>query len=163
MSASQLLTAAKAVGETLEERGWKLATAESCTGGWVSQALTEIPGSSNWFDCGFVTYSNASKEELLDVPSKTLEQEGAVSRATACAMAIGALTNSHADVSVAITGIAGPDGGTPTKAVGLVWFAWAISPEKISAKKHHFTGNRHEIRAQAVQFALEGLLSRLRT
>jgi len=161
MLITTLLHAAEALAEQLESRSLILATAESCTGGWVSQALTEISGSSNWFERGFVTYSNEAKQEMLGVPSSVIEQQGAVSRETACAMVAGALKYSHANVALSVTGIAGPTGGTPDKPVGLVWFAWATAEDKIMAEKRIFSGDRHHIRQQAVLHAIEGMFSRL--
>ena len=122
---SELEELSEQLGARLLERGEWLVTAESCTGGWVAQTVTAIAGSSGWFDRGFVTYSNAAKRDMLGVPETTLDRHGAVSEATARAMAIGALEHSRGDWSVAITGIAGPSGGTPDKPVGTVCFAWA--------------------------------------
>ena len=138
------------------EKGLKLATAESCTGGLIAALLTEIPGSSDVFDRGFVTYSNASKVELLDVDAELIEEDGAVSEQVAEAMAQGALTRAKADIAVAVTGIAGPDGGTPQKPVGLVYIAVATR-ENIIVEKNNFTGNRTEIRLQSVAKALDML------
>ncbi|PIQ42542.1 MAG: damage-inducible protein CinA [Gammaproteobacteria bacterium CG11_big_fil_rev_8_21_14_0_20_46_22] len=135
-----------------------LATAESCTGGWVAKLITDIPGSSAWFERGFVTYSNQAKHEMLGVPMRLIEQEGAVSRSVAQAMAQGALLHSRADISVAITGIAGPDGATDHKPVGLVWVAWAKRDGGVQVRRQIFSGDRSEIRQQAVCFALSGLL-----
>lgn len=148
-------------GRRLLERGEWLATAESCTGGWVAQAVTAIAGSSGWFDRGFVTYSNAAKEEELGVPPTTLERHGAVSEATARAMAHGVLHKSRADWSLAVTGIAGPSGGSPEKPVGTVCFAWAQKDGGCEAGTCHFGGDREAVRAQSVRHALQGLLQRL--
>jgi nicotinamide-nucleotide amidase len=142
----------------------RLATAESCTGGWLAKTLTDLPGSSRWFDCGFVTYSNAAKVRDLRVSERTLERHGAVSEATAREMAIGALRVSGADVAVAITGIAGPDGGTSDKPAGTVWFAIAIrggaaALDDLHARVQHFTGDRDSIRRASVKFALEWLVA----
>lgn len=138
-----------------------LATAESCTGGWVAQVLTAQPGSSTWFERGFVTYSNIAKQEMLGVSQHTLTTFGAVSSETACEMAMGALAHSHAQVSLAITGVAGPGGATPGKPVGMVWLAWAGADRAlpVSSRVAHFTGDREAIRQQAVIMALQGLLS----
>ena len=133
--------------------GLKVATAESCTGGLVAGALTEVPGSSDVLDRGFVTYSNAAKEAMLGVPTSILERHGAVSRETADAMATGALAMSNVDLVVAITGIAGPGGGTPEKPVGLVWIA--IHGSDAKARRFHLVGDRAEIRQRAAQAALE--------
>ncbi|MDR2452122.1 MAG: nicotinamide-nucleotide amidase [Candidatus Accumulibacter sp.] len=149
------------VGAALLAGRLTLATAESCTGGWVSQCLTAIAGSSAWFERGFVTYSNAAKRELLGVPEETLAARGAVSQPVAVAMAEGALRRSRADWSLAITGIAGPDGGTAEKPVGTVCFAWAARDGQATAETRHFSGDRRAIRAQAVACALRGVLERL--
>jgi nicotinamide-nucleotide amidase len=148
------------VGEALKARGWKLATAESCTGGWVAMALTAIPGSSDWFERGYVTYSNAAKREELGVREATLRQHGAVSEATAREMAEGALRRAHAQAALAITGVAGPTGGTAAKPVGTVCFAWAQG-SKISSRTMRFDGDRESVRRQSVLHALEGLLELL--
>lgn len=152
---------ARQLGQALLARGEWLATAESCTGGGVAQAVTEVAGSSGWFDRGFVTYSNAAKTELLGVPELTLDRHGAVSEATARAMAQGALAHSRADWTVAITGIAGPGGGTPDKPVGTVCFAWALRDGGCEAQTLRFTGDRAAVRAQSVLHALRGLLARV--
>lgn len=158
---SELEKLAERVGLALLERGEWLAAAESCTGGWVAQSLTAIAGSSAWFDRGFVTYSNAAKIDMLAVPETTLERHGAVSEATARAMAQGALAQSRADWSLAITGIAGPSGGTPDKPVGTVCFAWASRDGGCEAQTCHFAGDRAAVREQSVGHALGGLLVRL--
>jgi nicotinamide-nucleotide amidase len=149
------------LGAALQTRGERLAAAESCTGGWLAQAVTAIAGSSAWFDRGFVTYSNAAKTDMLGVPEATLERHGAVSEATARAMAQGALAHSRADWAVAITGIAGPDGGSPEKPVGTVCFAWAEKDGGCQAQTRHFTGDRTAIREQSVRHALRGLRQQL--
>jgi len=146
------------VGLLLRSNGQRLATAESCTGGWVAQCLTSIAGCSDWFERGFVTYSNEAKQEMLGVASETLELHGAVSVATAQAMAEGALKRSRADWAVSITGIAGPGGGSPDKPVGTVCFGWAGPDGAVDADSHHFSGNREQIRAQSVAHALRGIL-----
>ncbi|MFP4682679.1 MAG: CinA family protein [Ectothiorhodospira sp.] len=149
---------AQAAGESALSSGVRLATAESCTGGWVAKVITDIPGSSRWFDQGFVTYSNAAKQAQLDVPGRILEQVGAVSAETVRAMALGALARSQAGVAVAISGIAGPGGGTPGKPTGTVWLAWARRGEdRVATAGHHFAGDRDAVRRQAVAAALEGL------
>lgn len=152
---------AQTVGKLLKKHGLMLATAESCTGGGVAHAVTAIAGSSQWFDCGFVTYSNESKQALLGVNLETLIQYGAVSESVALEMAEGALTHSHAHISVAITGVAGPDGGTVDKPVGTVWFAWAERGKSSKAIKYQLVGDRSQVREQAVVVALEGLIERL--
>ncbi len=139
----------------------KLATAESCTGGGLAEILTRIPGSSTWFERGFVTYSNESKHEMLSVPLDTLEQFGAVSEETASAMAKGAIDNSRADYGVAITGIAGPDGGTESKPVGTVCFAWYKRNEGGNTAHICFDGDRLRVREQACMLAMQGLLDLL--
>lgn len=138
-----------------------LCCAESCTGGWVAQTLTAIAGSSNWFERGFVTYSNAAKTDLLGVEASLIETQGAVSEAVARAMALGALAHSPADWSVAITGIAGPSGGSIHKPVGTVCFAWAYRHGECEVQTRHFTGDRAAVREQAVDHALQILLTRL--
>lgn len=147
-----------AVGKCLSERGWMLVTAESCTGGWAGQAVTAISGSSGWYERGYITYSNTAKCEMLGVQQVTLDQHGAVSPQTAQEMAIGALNRSNAQISVSITGIAGPDGGTATKPVGMVCFAWATQDGLVRQETRYFTGDREAIRHQAVATALQGIL-----
>jgi len=149
---------AQRLGEVLSAQGRVLATAESCTGGWISQVITSVSGSSAWFDRGFVTYSNEAKNEMLGVDAEVLARHGAVSEATAIAMAEGALRHSLADVSVAVTGVAGPTGGTPRKPVGMVCLAWARKGAATAVVTRQFSGDRAEIRFQAVVAALEGLL-----
>ena len=146
------------VGALLGANGQKLATAESCTGGWVAQCLTAIAGSSDWFERGFVTYSNEAKQEMLGVARETLDRHGVVSVATAQAMAQGALRRSRADWSVAITGIAGPTGGSPDKPVGTVCFGWAGPDGFTTTELCHLAGSRAEVRAQSVAYALHGVL-----
>lgn len=152
---------AEQVGTALRARGLVVVTAESCTGGWVAQALTSVAGSSAWFDAGFVTYSYAAKQRMLGVSAQTLEQSGAVSEAVVIEMAEGALRHSEADIAVAISGIAGPDGGTETKPVGTVWFAWAVRGRGTHTSLCCFAGDRTCVRHQAVQQALEGVLAYL--
>ena len=137
-----------------------LATAESCTGGLIAAACTEVSGSSDWFERGFVTYSNAAKTELLGVPAAVIEAQGAVSEAVASAMASGALARSRAACAVAVTGVAGPTGGSANKPVGTVWLAWA-TPHGVQAEHHRFAGDRAAVRQATVQRALAGLLQRL--
>lgn len=149
------------LGQQLLARGEWLATAESCTGGWVAEAVTAIAGSSGWFDRGFVTYSNAAKQDMLGVTENVLMRHGAVSEAVARAMAQGALQHSRADWAVAITGIAGPGGGSPEKPVGTVCFAWAGRAAGCEAQTCVFAGDRMAVRAQSVAHALRGLLQRL--
>ena len=151
------LDLARALGTALAERGWHAATAESCTGGLVAAAITDVAGSSAWFDRGFVTYSNEAKRDQLGVPMRLIDEHGAVSEPTARAMAEGALARSDAHVAVAITGIAGPGGGTPGKPVGLVWFAFAQRGHATHTARHVLPGDRADIRAAAVRLALDGL------
>jgi nicotinamide-nucleotide amidase len=145
----------------MQALGFQLASAESCTGGWLAKTATDLAGSSAWFERGFVTYSNESKEELLGVRHETLTSFGAVSEATVREMAAGALTHSRAQVSLAITGIAGPGGATPGKPVGLVWFAWARQGQGPVARQVRFDGDRDAVRRQAVALAWNGLLELL--
>ncbi|MGE4314152.1 MAG: CinA family protein [Pseudobdellovibrionaceae bacterium] len=151
------------LSEILREKGLSLVTAESCTGGMIAAAMTDLAGSSEVFERGFITYSNASKTSLLDVPTVTIAQHGAVSSAAAEAMALGALGNSAADVAVSVTGIAGPGGGTKDKPVGLVWFGFAGRTLNESPVSKHmiFDGDRGQIREQAVAFALQSLIDLL--
>jgi nicotinamide-nucleotide amidase len=158
---SELEKLAEHLGRELLGRGEWLATAESCTGGWAAQAVTAVAGSSAWFDRGFVTYSNAAKAEMLGVSEAALERDGAVAETTARAMAQGALKHSRADWALAITGIAGPGGGTAQKPVGMVCFAWAYRDGACEALTCHFAGSRAEIREQAVRIALGGTLKRV--
>lgn len=146
------------VGALLLSSGQRLATAESCTGGWVAQSLTSVAGSSSWFDRGFVTYSNEAKQEMLGVALETLAAQGAVSEATAAAMAEGALRFSHADWALSITGIAGPGGGSAEKPVGTVCFGWAGPGGRLHVDTRHFLGSREQIRLQSVAHALTGIL-----
>jgi nicotinamide-nucleotide amidase len=161
MSSDALTTLATLVGAKLKARGAMLATAESCTGGWVAQAVTAIAGSSDWFDRGFVTYSDAAKQEMLGVSAGALARYGAVSEQTAREMAAGALLHSRAQLAVAITGIAGPSGGSPEKPVGSVCFAWAVKEGVLSAETRHFKGDRENVRRQSVIVALQGVLGML--
>jgi len=156
-----LFELAEQVGAALKIRAMRLATAESCTGGWVGEAVTAVPGSSDWFDRGFITYSNEAKREMLGVAAATLEQHGAVSEPTVREMASGALNNSRAQAALAISGIAGPGGGTAEKPVGTVWIAWAFANGAVASEKRVFAGDRREVRQQAVERALQGLLERL--
>ncbi len=158
----ELIVLAEELGRALKAAGRSLATAESCTGGWLAQVITGVPGSSGWFERGFVTYSNLSKCELLGVTGETLARYGAVSEQTARAMAEGVLARSRADLGVAVTGVAGPGGGTPEKPVGTVCFAWAVRKRPTLSSTQHFSGDRQAIRRQAVQRALQGLLQNLR-
>jgi nicotinamide-nucleotide amidase len=153
---------AKQVGKALKSRDLMLATAESCTGGAIAYAITKVSGSSDWFDRGFITYSNTSKEEMLGVSPHTLKIHGAVSEATAREMADGALQYSRAEISLAVTGIAGPTGGTQDKPVGTVWFAW-VCKGRTKTVCHHISGDRDAVRVKATHIALQGVLSLLNT
>ena len=148
------------VAEKLSRLNWMLATAESCTGGMIAAQCTDLAGSSAWFDCGFVSYSNHSKTQLLGLDSTLLLQHGAVSQAVAMAMALGAVARSQAHVSVAVTGIAGPGGATADKPVGTVWLAWVVDGE-VSSERQQFQGDRQAIRQATTVHALKGLLARL--
>ena len=153
---TQILELAASVGQLLKAKRLLAVTAESCTGGGVSQAITEIAGSSAWFDCGFVTYSNASKNELLNISEALIAQHGTVSEEIAAAMAEGALANSSADVAVSTTGIAGPDGAVPGKPVGTVCFGWVVN-NTTHTERLIFHGDRQAVREQTVLHALQGL------
>ncbi|HMM77909.1 MAG TPA: nicotinamide-nucleotide amidohydrolase family protein [Gammaproteobacteria bacterium] len=155
---SEIFDLSRTLGERLLARGWLLATAESCTGGGIACAVTDIAGSSAWFDRGFVTYSNAAKQDMLGVPAATLAAHGAVSEATARAMASGALARSAAGVAVAVTGVAGPSGGSPAKPVGTVWFAYALAGSAVHARLHRYDGDRAAVRARTVERALGDLI-----
>ncbi len=146
------------LGSLLKQSGRVLATAESCTGGWISQAITMVPGSSSWFDCGFVTYTNRSKEELLGVRATTLERHGAVSELTVREMAQCVLQRTRADYSVAVSGVAGPDGGSADKPVGTVWLAVSARDSVTQARRLQLTGDRDAVRRQAVIAALQALI-----
>jgi nicotinamide-nucleotide amidase len=156
-TANDILALATQVGHALQQKGLMLSTAESCTGGGVAQAVTEIAGSSGWFDRGFVSYSNPSKTEMLDVSAALIAQFGAVSEEVAAAMVAGALTNSNAHVALSTTGIAGPGGAVPGKPVGTVCFGWG---DGSTVRTEHlvFAGDRQAVREQTVVHALQGLL-----
>jgi nicotinamide-nucleotide amidase len=156
--AAELLALATQLGQHLKANGTMIATAESCTGGGIAQLITEIAGSSAWFDRGFVTYSNLSKVQLLAVNPATLATFGAVSAETSVEMVMGALAHSTADCAVAVTGIAGPEGGSLEKPVGTVFIAWCYKNETAIVIRKHYLGNRHQIRTQTIKTALKGLL-----
>ena len=141
----------------LMRRGWTMATAESCTGGWIAKCCTDLAGSSAWFDRGFVTYSDKAKHELLDVELSTLKEHGAVSKLTAIQMAEGARQRAGVNAALAVTGIAGPGGGTADKPVGMVWFAWSLEGRRASSEVIQFQGDRDAVRRQTVVHALRGL------
>jgi len=149
---------AEQVGAALKSRGLLLASAESCTGGWVGEVVTSVPGSSHWYDRGFITYTNESKQEMLGVAAQTLAEFGAVSEQTVREMAAGALKHSRAHIALAISGIAGPGGGTPNKPVGTVCVAWATRSDAGLSQALHFLGDRTAVRRQAVVAALQGVL-----
>lgn len=154
-------TLATQVGAALKTHGMMLATAESCTGGGVAQAVTDIAGSSVWFERGFVTYTNQAKIEMLGIRQSTLDAYGAVSEMTVREMAAGAIAHSHAHIALAVSGIAGPSGGTPDKPVGTVWFAWAFRHGEVVAQRYQLVGDRASVRSQSVQLALQGVLNQL--
>lgn len=156
---SSIYALSEALGEQLKLRAWSLVVAESCTGGNLCAAITDVPGSSTWFDRGFVTYSNHAKEMMINVPRATLLTHGAVSEESAIAMANGALLVSNANISIAITGIAGPTGGSAQKPVGTVWIACASENQTTWAKHYLFSGDRQTIRQQAVFAALHDLIN----
>ncbi|HET7730277.1 MAG TPA: nicotinamide-nucleotide amidohydrolase family protein [Usitatibacter sp.] len=162
MSEAGITALARALGESCRRRGVVVATAESCTGGGVAEAITRIAGSSAWFERGFVTYGNEAKREMLGVAAGALQAHGAVSEEVARAMAAGALERSRADVSVAVTGIAGPCGAVPGKPVGTVWFAWAHRGGEVQARRLRLRGDRRAVREQSVAIALQGLIDLLR-
>lgn len=157
-----MLESCALLARLLLRQGWFLATAESCTGGLIAASCTELAGSSNWFERGFVTYSNAAKNELLDVDAALIDHHGAVSEAVARAMAVGALAHSHAQVAVAVTGIAGPSGGSADKPVGTVWLAWA-TPMGVISELKYFDGDRAAVRQATVQHALTRLTDLIQT
>jgi nicotinamide-nucleotide amidase len=149
-----------ALASRLREHGWSLASAESCTGGLIAAACTELSGSSDWFERGFVTYSNAAKTDSLGVSAALIAQHGAVSEPVARAMAAGAVAHSAAQCALSVTGVAGPTGGSADKPVGTVWFGWC-TPAGVATEHRRFDGDRAAVRAQAVRHALAGLLQRL--
>lgn len=148
---------AERLGQLLTERQAKVTTAESCTGGGIAEAITRVSGSSAWFDCGFITYSNQAKSQLLAVPAELIAQHGAVSETVVMAMAHGAVERAGAEFGVAVSGIAGPSGGTDDKPVGTVWLAWK-GPQGAYARRFVFTGDRAAVRLQAVAEALRGMV-----
>lgn len=158
MSDPELDALSRQVGAALAQRGWRLATAESCTGGWIAEALTAISGSSAWFDRGFVTYSNEAKTDMLGVAAQTLAAHGAVSEATVREMAEGALARSLAEVAVAVSGVAGPTGGTAAKPVGMVCIGWVAKGSPTRSLTLRFAGDRTAVRRQTVVRALDGIL-----
>jgi len=149
---------AERVGEALKQKRAMLASAESCTGGWIGEAVTAVPGSSDWYERGFITYSNAAKQEMLGVLHATLDAHGAVSEATVREMAAGALAQSRATIAVSVSGVAGPAGGTATKPVGMVCIGWCVRGLPPFAVTRQFSGDRESVRRQSVVVALEGVL-----
>lgn len=154
---AQLAVLGASVGELLLTRGLSVVAAESCTGGWIAKVLTDVPGSSNWFECGVVAYSYEAKEALLGVQSQTLERAGAVSQETVVEMVSGAMARYGASVAVAVTGVAGPGGGTSGKPVGTVWIGWKRRGGYAHAELFHFDGDREAVRRQTVAAALDGV------
>jgi nicotinamide-nucleotide amidase len=155
-----VVTKAEQLAAALRDQGWMLATAESCTGGMIAAACTDLAGSSEWFERGFITYSDAAKTELLDVDAALIEANGAVSEVVARAMAFGAVRHSRARVSVAVTGIAGPAGGSKEKPVGTVWFGFMVDG-RLTSETQRFNGDRAAVRRATVDYAFDGLLLRL--
>jgi nicotinamide-nucleotide amidase len=151
---NEITELARQLGKVLKQHGMKIVTAESCTGGGIAQAITEIPGSSAWFDRGFVTYSNAAKLQMLQVKQSTLDKFGAVSEQVAIEMAEGALKNSDADLAVSVTGIAGPDGGSEQKSVGTIYIAWKKEENNVVCILQEFSGDRAQVREQTVKQVL---------
>jgi nicotinamide-nucleotide amidase len=160
--AAEVAALVESLAQRLLAQGWMLATAESCTGGMIAAACTELAGSSNWFERGFVTYSNAAKAQMLGVDAALIDQHGAVSAPVARAMAQGALQHASAMVALAVTGVAGPGGGSAEKPVGTVWFAWT-TPGGLHSEVHHFAGDRAAVRQATVRLSLRGLLALLPT
>ena len=158
MTDEKLYQLAVRVGAALKAKGMMMASAESCTGGWIAQAVTAVPGSSDWFERGFVVYTYVSKREMLGVKPETLETFGAVSLETVREMTVGALARSHAQVAVSVSGTAGPSGGTAEKPVGTVCFGWGATGSPVQAAVQRFDGDRESVRRQAVVFALERVL-----
>ncbi len=161
MNSRDIPDAIESLALRLTRQRLMVVTAESCTGGGIAQAMTALSGSSAWFERGMVSYSNEAKQDLLGVQAQTLDSHGAVSQATALEMARGAIEHSRGHISVAVTGVAGPDGGTPDKPVGTVWIAWAQKQGPAEAQCFHFAGDRHAVRQQTILAAIEGLNARL--
>lgn len=161
VSEQELRDLAEQLGECLSAKGMKLASAESCTGGWLAKIITDIPGSSAWFTGSVVCYSNESKHSLLGVDEKTLQEFGAVSGETVLEMSDGIFTHTDADVAVSVSGIAGPDGGTEDKPVGLVWLSWGKRDKSVFANPFNFAGDREAVRKQSIKQALNNLLDLL--
>lgn len=158
MGAGDLQSLARRVGEALIARRWTLVTAESCTGGWIAKCVTDISGSSDWFDRAFVSYSNPAKQDMLGVTSSSLQRFGAVSGEVVQEMVTGALARSAAQIAVAVSGVAGPTGGSREKPIGLVWCGWGVRDGRPEVREFHFDGDRDAVRRQTVVVALQGLL-----
>ena len=158
---SELYKLAVEAGRALKAKGWMLVTAESCTGGWVAEAVTMVPGSSEWFERGFITYTDLAKQQMLGVQTVTLHMHGAVSEPTVREMVAGALARSPGDVALAVSGVAGPSGGTPAKPVGMVCLGWGLRGREPICVTRHFPGDREAVRRLAVMAALEGLIEAL--
>jgi len=156
---TELYALSATLGDYLKSRGLRLVTAESCTGGWIGQVVTATPGSSTWYEGGLIAYSNNAKEAMLGVAHPTLKRHGAVSEATVAEMVTGALAATHADVGVAVSGIAGPDGGSAEKPVGTICIAWGRTGDQPIAQTLHFSGDRDAVRRQTVVAALQGLMA----
>lgn len=152
---------ARRLADGLIRRGWRLAVAESCTGGWIGKVITDLPGSSDWFERGWIVYSNAAKVADLGVPEAVLAQHGAVSAPVVEVLAAQARSRAGVDAGLAVSGVAGPAGGTLDKPVGLVWFGWALPDGRVRCEHHHFAGGRDAVRRQAVAVALDGLRGHL--
>lgn len=159
MASPDLLQLGDQLGQRLLARGWRVSAAESCTGGGIAAAITAIAGSSQWFECGIVSYANAAKHKLLQVSEQTLATEGAVSEPVVQQMLAGVLALSGSNIAVAVSGIAGPSGGSPEKPVGTVWFAWGLATGQVRTQCMQFHGDRQAIQRQAVVHGLQGLLS----
>ena len=159
MNDKELYALAEKLGAALKAKGLMLTTAESCTGGWIAQAVTAVPGSSEWFERGFVTYTNIAKQEMLGVAEATLIAHGAVSEPVVREMVVGALTHSHAHIALSVSGVAGPGGGTPAKPVGTVCFGWGVKGSGVGAVTLVLEGDREGVRRRAVAFALEKALA----
>ncbi len=155
----ELYQLAEAVGRALQAKGWMIATAESCTGGWIGQAITMVPGSSQWFDRGFITYTNRAKMEMLGVSADTLRRHGAVSEQTVGEMVNGALQRSAAQIGVAVSGVAGPSGGTPEKPVGTVCMGWAQRGQPARVRTVNLIGDRDAVRRETVLIALREIIA----
>lgn len=157
MSQDRLRRSSEQLGRLLQARGLRVVTAESCTGGWIAKALTDIAGSSAWVEGGFVSYSNRCKQSMLGVDPALIGQHGAVSEPVVRAMAAGALARTEAELGIAVSGVAGPAGGSAEKPVGLVWFAWAQAGGAVRAESMRFSGDREAVRLEAAVYALRGL------